>query len=132
VIDNDRSFDPQTDLDITGLEWWEVLQRLHQATRPVGPFARNIGLTDEAAMELIGKLISADGGIRGFNYVLGRPMKISFHTKGGQSWVSRIDLYDRDAQKPGKVTIAALRAEKGRRLRELDAARHQERPEDNC
>lgn len=116
-------FNPRTDVDITGLEWWEVLQRLHQATRAIGPFAMNRPLTDAAAMELITRYIASDYDGSTFDCVLGRPMNIGFHTRHGQSWVRDINMYDRDAPTPGKVTIAKLRAEKGRRWRELEENR---------
>jgi hypothetical protein len=113
---DDIKFNPECDLDITGLEWWEVLQRLHRTTRAKGPFGRmnNHELSAEEAMQLIGQHIElkALNPHTRFDWLHGRSLKISFHTKDGRSWIARADLYDRDASTPARVTIAALRQEK--------------------
>lgn len=113
-------FNPDYDLDITGLEWWEVLKRLHAATQALGPFAGIAPkeLTDEQAIDAIGAYIAS--GQDRFDWVHGRPMKIGFHTKEGRSWVSRIDLYNRDAPTPASFTIASLRAEHERKRKARD------------
>lgn len=112
-------FDPQTDVDITGLEWWEVLQRLHRATRVPGPFALNRPLSNDAAIELIGRYVARNPR-EDFDYVLGRPIKVGFHTRYGQSFVRGVNRYDLDSPVPARVTIAALRQDKARLLRMVD------------
>ncbi len=110
-------FNPRTDVDITGLEWWEVLQRLHRATKAPAFSPHDRYLTDTHAMELVGLTIQRSPFNRGFDYVNGRPMNVSFHTRHGQSWVRGTDLYDQHAQIPARVTISALRREKTRLYR---------------
>ncbi len=119
-------FDPRYDADITGLEYWEVLLALHRNTR-----AFNMGrihdraLTAEDAKELIagrmrpapitmedlkaaGAGVVESEGIH-FDYVCGRPMKITFYEQS----VRRIDLYDRNAKRPGRDVIAELKRARG-------------------
>lgn len=112
-----EEFDPEHDLDITGLEWWEVLKRLHDRTRmPSTGIVIGRPITDEQAMELIGRYIA--GGHNRFDYVHGRPLKFGFHTKEGRSWISRVDLYDRDSLTPAKITIDKLRKEYDRKRKD--------------
>jgi hypothetical protein len=104
-------FDPERDADISGLEWWEVLKALYDKTRPLGlGFIHARELSDELAMEMIGVYVATQ--MLRFDYLFGRPMKIGFHTQDGRSWVSRVDMYDRDSMAPARDTIADLRRRK--------------------
>ncbi len=114
-------FDPRYDVDITGLEYWEVLLALHRNTSAMGRGrGHDKDLTAEDAKELIagrmrpepitsqdlkaaGVSMAESEGIS-FDYVRGRPMKITFYEQS----VRRIDLYDRDSRRPGREVIAEL------------------------
>ena len=112
---SDDEFDPETDLDISGLEWWEVLAHLQRATvapRSIFSFPDR-AITDEQAMNLIGRYIAE--GFNRFDWVYGRPLKIGFRTKDGRSWIKRVDLYDCDSPTPARVTIDKLREDHERK-----------------
>lgn len=99
-------FDPETDVDISGLERWEVLRALHANTRALGMGRiHDRDMTDEDAKELIGEATR----IR-FDYVFGRPMKVGFV----KTWITRVDLYDRDSKRPAREIIEELRAARSR------------------
>lgn len=108
------TFEPneETDVDITGLERWQVLKALHDHTYAAGMgVLHDKVMTETAAQELIADYDERKARFAHarFDYVYGRPMKISFEVHQGRSYVHRVDLYDRDA--PGKAieVIARLR-----------------------
>jgi hypothetical protein len=110
-----RPFDERTDVDITGLDWWRVLQRLHQHTKAIGlGHLRDRALTDREAQELIGEARLRNARKPGplwFDYVGGRPVKVGFVEEGERSWITRADLYDRDSVASAQSIVDALRRE---------------------
>lgn len=101
-------FDPKYDIDITDLEPWEVLHALHANTTAVGLGVKHDALLPEGeARRILARL--AEQKFPWLDYVHGRPMKIGFVITPKQSWVTRVDLYDRDSLVPARDVIAALR-----------------------
>jgi hypothetical protein len=96
---SEEEFDPEYDVDISGLERWEVLMVLHANTRAIG-----LGvLNDKELTEDEAKALVADREY--FDYVHGRPLKIGFH----HTWITGVKNYDRDSVRPAHVVIALLR-----------------------
>jgi hypothetical protein len=105
----EQAFDPNTDADITGLEWWRVLVALHRGTSALGLgrlHDRELG--DDMAKLMIEAYKTERHALPRFDYVFGRPLKVGFRTDGTRSWVTRVDLYDRDSKRPARAIIAEL------------------------
>lgn len=91
------------DLDISGLERWEVLQALHAATNALGlGRLHDRGALSEADCRAVVEKQ------QDFDYVAGRPLKVGFRG----NWLIRARLYDRDAPQSAADVIADLRAKK--------------------
>lgn len=109
-------FDPNTDVDCTGLEPWEVLQALFDNTRPTPHFRLppGIELTERQAKTLIGEYRLKK--LWRFDYVRGRPIKVSIvePADGLRWWISRADLYDRDSKRKAAEIVAELKFRKER------------------
>lgn len=91
------------DIDITGLERWEVLQALHAATNAIGMGRlHDRGPLSEADCRAVVEKQDS------FDYVAGRPLKVRFRG----NWLTGARLYDRDAPRSAADVIAGLRARK--------------------
>lgn len=107
-------FDPNTDVDCTGLEPWVVLVALFDNTVPA-PHLRlplRVTLTAHQAKTLIGEYRL--NKLWRFDYVRGRPIKVSIvePADGQRWWIARADLYDRDSRRTAAEIIAELKFRK--------------------
>lgn len=112
-------FDPNTDVDCTGLEPWEVLVALfeHTVTASFFRLADKLPptpLTEHQAKTLIGEYRLKK--LWRFDYVRGRPIKVSIvePADGERWWIARADLYDRNSKRKAAEIVAELKFRKER------------------
>lgn len=86
-------------INVTGLDLDELIARLCNNTQPLGLGTLNIlsshTVTAENVSDHIAKLPKRK--VRNFDYLFGRPLKVSFEIVDGQTLLSFWHLYDRDA-----------------------------------
>ena len=97
-------FDPEYDIDITGLDHAEVLAALYNGAAPQGMgfiAASPRAMTVQAARKLLEQQNS-------FDYIQGRPIKVALR----DNVLIGFQLYDRDAGRgAAHVIVAALRTQ---------------------
>jgi len=97
-------------INIIGLDRAAILHGLYHGTRPLGLGKANDrpGFSLSEARELIELAESRQGPIYSFDYVCGRPIKVTFEGEN----LFRSAFYDRDAGHGAcEAVIARLRAE---------------------
>jgi len=102
-------------IDVTGLDKYELLARLCNGTLPLGMGAMNPKAMDTITPEDIYQYLEElpDRRVLNFDYLFGRPLKISLEALDGKLLLNCWWLYDRDAGEGKTLEIVeALRGEK--------------------
>ncbi len=95
-------------ISIKGLSIPQVVHALYMSTKPVGLAAKHDrpNLTVEETEEFLKTYGAQDGDVLDFDYLFGRPLKVTIDKK--KQVIVDAALYDRDSKIPAEVVIARL------------------------
>ena len=108
------------DIDISGLKIWDVLAALYNSTNALGlgnldPKSASKMTPDDAYklldLDRCEQMLESQFGLE-FDYVQGRPIKVTMKTDGARTMLQMTRLFDRDSFRPAADVIAELRKSK--------------------